>query len=88
MLERREIENYLFDKEVLREYCNKNSKSFDETRYDKSVNDINLQDLKPLQQEIQACCSVNGNISDFKRELAKVVNKNMTVYANLKTLIF
>ncbi|MFA6026219.1 MAG: ATP-binding protein [Ignavibacteriaceae bacterium] len=88
MLERREIENYLFDKEVLKEFCKKNSKTFDEARYDKSVNDINLQDLKPVQQEIQICCGFNGSIYDFKYELAKVINKNMAVYASLKTIVF
>lgn len=88
MLERREVENYLFDKEVLREFCNKNAKIFDEARYDISVNDINLQDLKPIQQEIQACCGSKGSVSDFKRELGKVINKDMAVYISLKKLIF
>lgn len=88
MLERREIENYIFDKEVLREFCIKNAKIFDEARYDISVNDINLQDLKPVQQEIQVCCASNGSVSDFKRELGKVINKDMAVYISLKNLIF
>jgi AAA15 family ATPase/GTPase len=40
VLRRWEIENYLYDKEVLRSYCTANSLSFDEASYDKSVKDI------------------------------------------------
>src|SRR5690606_3437989 len=46
MLERREIENYLFDKEVLNNYAKAKSVTFDENKYDSAVKDITSQDLK------------------------------------------
>jgi len=88
MLERSEIENYIFDKEVLTRYCSSNSRSFDETRYNSKVTDINMQNLKPVQQDIQASCGSNGNISDFKRELAKTITKDMEIYKWLESVIF
>jgi len=88
ILERSEIENYLFDKEILKIYCGANSKTFDETRYDSKVSDIDLQDLKPIQQEIQACCGVSGSIIDFKRELAKCITAGTSVYEKLESVIF
>jgi predicted ATPase len=88
MLIRREIENYIFDKEVLREFCSKCLTTFDENRYDRLVNDIEMQDLKPVQQQIQSACGVSGNINEFKKDLAKNIYKSMTIYSALKTLIF
>ena len=40
VLERFEIENYLFDKEVLKKYCESTSCSFDEAKYDEQIPDI------------------------------------------------
>ena len=59
MLNRREIENYLFDKEILKKYCFQESFVFDETRYDGIVSDITEQDMKPIQQQIQSCCGAS-----------------------------
>jgi predicted ATPase len=88
MLERSEIENYIFDKEVLTRFCSVNSQTFNGDRYDSKVTDINLQNLKPVQQEIQACCGTSGSIPDFKRKLAKVITKEMEVYKKLESAIF
>lgn len=88
MLVRREIENYLFDREVLEKYCTSNSATFDDVRYNRSVTDINQQDLKPAQQEIQACCDASGSLNDFKRELAKFISSDMQIYTDLTGVIF
>lgn len=88
MLKRGEIENYIFDKEVLKNFCTNNSKTFDESRYNLKVTDIGSQDLKPVQQDLQAACSYTGNISDFKRELAKYIIKDTNVYKELELCIF
>lgn len=88
MLNRREIENYLFDKEVLKRFCTQKSTNFDEDRYNRKVGDVIHQDLKLIQQEIQACCEVTGDISAFKRDLAKSIVKDMQVYNDLVSVIF
>lgn len=88
MLNRREIENYLFDKEILKNFCSSQSIHFDEVRYDNKVSDIINQDLKPIQQEIQACCSNSSKIATFKRDLAKQILPTTQLYQELYELIF
>jgi len=88
MLERREIENYIFDKEILKSFCNANSKTFDEARYDSKVTEIKLQDLKGVQQDIQACCDHSGVIADFKRDLSKFATKDTNIYKEMTLCIF
>ncbi len=46
VLKRWEIENYLYDKEVLKSYCTSNNLDFNETEYDKYVTNIYNQNLK------------------------------------------
>ena len=88
MLERREIENYIFDKEVLKEFCKQKFTTFNESTYDSKVTDINQQDLKVIQQDIQSSCGVSGDISLFKRNLAKVILKESKIYKDLSNVIF
>jgi AAA15 family ATPase/GTPase len=88
MLKRRAIENYLFDKEVLKKYCAEQSTNFDEMKYDSKVTDINTQDLKSVQQDIQSSCGVSGSIADFKRNLAKFITSDTQVYKDLSNTIF
>ena len=88
MLMRREIENYLFDKEILNKFCLANSKKFDDARYDSKVTDPKSQELKPVQQEILASCKASGNIQDFKKELAKYISPDTTVYKEIEASIF
>lgn len=73
MLKRREIENYIFDKEVLKIFCLQQSTTFNETEYNNKVTDINKQKLKCVQQDVQSSCGVSGDIPTFKRNLAKAV---------------
>lgn len=88
MLLRREIENYLFDKEILRKFCASQSATFDEARYDRNVTDALTQCLKPVQQEIQASCGASGSISDFKRELSLLITSDTKIYTDLSRVIF
>ena len=47
VLKRFELENYLFDKEILSKYCeSKGDLTFDEAAYDEFVTDINNQNIK------------------------------------------
>jgi hypothetical protein len=88
MLLRHEVENYLFDKEILKKFCTGNSKVFDETRYDSKVTDIKEQDLKTVQQDIQACCQESGDMEGFKIKLAKYISLDTTVYVEMESSIF
>ncbi|HKR16178.1 AAA family ATPase [Rhizorhapis sp.] len=88
MLVRREIENYLFDKQVLQAFCLSRGIAFDEARYDSAVTDIRSQDLKPLQQEIQASCHFNGRVPDFKRALVSSIELGFAAYQELESSIF
>ena len=88
MLKRREIENYIFDKEVLIAFCEKNSKTFNEAKYNLKVTDVINQDMKPVQQDIQSCCQASGNLDDFKKSLAKVISSKMIIFKELESEIF
>lgn len=73
MLRRREIENYLFDKEVLKAYCVSEGLSFNELGYDAKVSDIHEQDVKSLANHMKNFCGINTSASTerFKLRLAK-----------------
>src|SRR5690606_27538480 len=58
ILKRWEIENYLFDKEVLLAYCRKNGLEFYETEYDKFVTNIVDQNLKDEIGRIKNYCGI------------------------------
>jgi len=88
MLTRREIENYLFDKEVLIKYCALEGTTFDEARYDALVTDLTGQDLKPVQQQIQAACGKGGSVDEFKRSIAKAINSETRAYIELVAAVF
>lgn len=88
MLGRREIENYLFDKEVLKVYCTDTGVTLDADKYDAAVTDIQLQDLKPIQQKIKEACSFAGNSLEFKLKLADHVMPETEIYKELKDCIF
>jgi hypothetical protein len=90
VLSRWEIENYLFDKEVLKTYCQSKGTVFDEVGYDKHITDIIYQDLKPLTQHVKNFCGLVGPVSpdSFKRRLAEVITPDMAVYKSLHGDIF
>lgn len=90
VLKRFEIENYLFDKEVLLAYCQKNGLMFDEGKYNCVVNDIVNDNLKDRTGDIKKCCNITANVNPekFKRNLATFINTSMTVYKELEEVIF
>lgn len=90
VLNRFEIENYLYDKEVLKKYCEINGKTFDEVAYDAFVTDIVNQQIKDNTGHIRNFCSIVGSINAevFKKNLAKVIDDSMQVYKELESVIF
>ena len=90
VLNRWELENYLYDKEVLKEYSVKNSLAFDEATYSKHVTDITNNNVKDMPGIIKNICGVKGSISGekFKIELSKCISPEMKVYKELHDCIF
>ena len=90
VLKRFEIENYLFDKEVLIKYCNLNNKTFNSELYDSYVSDVKTDNLKDITLKIMECCSISENIGkeSFKLELSELIVPGMNVYNELKSVIF
>ncbi len=90
VLKRFELENYLFDKEVLIRYCQLNGTVFDQASYDSKITDINNQHVKDQAGLIKNICGIQGSINPevFKKELAKCIHENMEVYKELEQVIF
>lgn len=90
VLKRFEIENYLFDKEVLKAYCNANKLDFDESSYNKIVTDISNQNVKDMVGIIKNICSINFNINadKFKIELSRCIKQEMKIFEELEECIF
>lgn len=90
VLNRWEIENYLFDKEVLQKYCRQNELIFDEENYDKVVTDINNQNLKDITGRIKNICNLVGSINPekFKLSLSELITEDMNVYKEFENVIF
>ena len=84
MLERLEIENYLFDFEVIK----KLNKIVLKPDYDKIVKDISFDDAKKQKQELKKLCQDKSSSCDaFMLKLAKVLPKT-PVYKDLERVIF
>lgn len=90
VLRRWEIENYLFDKEVLTTYCAAEGLTFDETAYDGFVTDIENQNLKDSTARFRNFCGITTSINNevFKLNLAGAITPEMTVYSELEGCIF
>lgn len=90
VLKRFEIENYLYDKEVLSVYCQANNLEFDDNKYNIVVKDIVNDNLKDKTGDIKKCCGITFNINPetFKRNLAAYIDPSMTVYKELEEVIF
>lgn len=90
VLDRFEIENYLFDKEVLQRYCTENNLSFAEKDYDDFVKDIVCQNLKDVCLRIRNICGITTSINNecFKLNLAKTIHPDMVIYKELEQVIF
>lgn len=90
IMKRWEIENYLFDKEVLSNYCNKNDLVFSETDYDGFVTNIINQNLKDETGRIKNFCNITTSINaeTFKLNLSQYITEDMNVYKELEECIF
>jgi len=90
VLKRWEIENYLFDKEVLKKYCDIKNLVFDETAYDNYVTDIENQNLKDQMGRIKNFCNIITNINPekFKINLSEIITDDMTIFSELEDCIF
>ncbi|NEJ88897.1 AAA family ATPase [Rhizobium leguminosarum] len=90
VMKRFEIENYLYDKEVLAAYCSANNLPFDEAEYDKLVTDIDNQNLKDLTGHIKNICGIKGSVNaeSFKVSLAHHFSEEMAAFKELYGCIF
>lgn len=90
IMKRWEIENYLFDKEVLKAFCEANSLIFNEVEYDKFVTNITDNNIKDETNRIRNFCGINTSVSseNFKLSLSEFVKENMAVYKELEQCIF
>lgn len=90
VLKRFEIENYLYDKEVLQKYCQINGHAFNEAAYDNLVTDIVNNNLKDSTGNIKNICNIVIPINQekFKVELSKLIGSTMSVYTELEQVIF
>ena len=86
MLNRKEIENYLLDFEIVTAAYP--SIAFED--YEKIVPDANASDVKELVSQVMSLCTGGGNISkrDFLINLAKKVTPETKIYAEFQTAIF
>jgi hypothetical protein len=90
VMNRFELENYLYDKDVLKSFCLGNGTIFDEKTYDGIVTDICNQDVKSLTGQIKNICGIRTSINadSFKISLASHFNSDMGAYKELKSCIF
>lgn len=90
IMKRWEIENYLYDKEVLKSYCDLNSLIFNEDDYDNYVTDVINQNLKDATGRIKNFCGITTSINaeQFKLNLSEYITNEMVVYKELKECIF
>jgi len=90
IMKRWEIENYIFDKEVLSSYCGANSLTFDEKAYDTFVTNIQDQNLKDSVNHFKNFCGISTSINSetFKINLSTYFLEGMPVYKELEECVF
>lgn len=90
LLNRFEIENYLFDKEVLKKYCADSDLKFDEPGYDAFVTDIANQNVKDETGRIKKFCGITSSLSPekFKLTLSNYITENTAVFQEIEDCIF
>ena len=90
ILKRWEIENYLFDKEVLTSYCLANGLIFNEEAYDAFVTDIDNQNVKDEVNRIKNFCGITTSINPeyFKISLSNYFSEEMDVFKELEACVF
>ena len=90
VLKRFELENYLFDKEVIKDYCTHKNIDFDEVTYDMYIKDIINDDIKGHLNVIKNICGIKVSINPdkFKIMLASYITNEKRVYTELVDVIF
>ena len=90
VLKRWELENYLFDKEILLKYCKSAELIFNEIDYDNFVTDINSQNVKDEISRIKNFCGIQSSIGkdQFKLNLSKFITEETAAYQELRECIF
>ena len=90
VLRRWEMENDLFDEEVLDLYCAAEGSVFDAALYRSLVTDIVNDDVKKLTGAVKKTCGIITSIDTeiFKINLAKVIRPGTAVYKELERCIF
>lgn len=90
VLKRWEIENYLFDREVLEAFCAAEGLAFDAAAYARLVGNINDDNLKDETPKIKRLCGITTSVNaeKFKRNLAAAIKPGMAAYAELEECIF
>lgn len=90
VLKRWEIENYLYDKQVLQRYCNDKGLIFNEADYDQFVTDIENQNLKDETGRIKNICGITGSVGadQFKENLSTYIVEDMSVFSELEECVF
>lgn len=90
MLNRWEIENYLFSKDALVSYCKKNNLTFDEVEYDKLVGNINDDSVKELSSYFRNFCGIKTSLNPevFKLKIAECLPITSDSYIDLERSIF
>lgn len=90
VLKRWEIENYLYDKEVLKKYCESSGLTFSEADYDNFVTDIDNQNLKDETGRIKNYCGITTSVTpeNFKLALSTFIAEDMTIFRELENCVF
>lgn len=90
VIKRWELENYLYDKSVLKKFCEANGLDFAEGEYDAFVKDIINDHVKDETGRIKNFCNLRISMSPdkFKMELSKYITPDMDVYKELENCIF
>lgn len=90
MLNRWEIENYLFSKDALMSYCNNNGLTFDEIEYDKLVKNINDDNVKEYSSYFRNFCGIKTNLNPevFKLRISECFSTASDSYIDLEKSIF
>jgi hypothetical protein len=85
---RKEFENYLFDKEVLKKYCVKNNKEFKEIEYDSLVKDVVNDNIEAIEGDLIKKSCDRDLTPDLKIDLARLLTRDGEIYKNLRNEIF
>lgn len=87
-LARREFENYLYDKRLLKTFCEKYGKEFKESEFDGLVPNIIDDEVKDIEKDILSKCCGSEICTEIKLELASLITKDDEIYGELRRDIF